>query len=63
MTLLRNDNSEQASQISEGVMEIRINITLQGNSLTTRHMWATQAPRVATFRDDYQRVGPGPTSP
>jgi hypothetical protein len=35
MTLLQNGSSEQASPISDGVMEIQINITLQGNNLTT----------------------------
>jgi hypothetical protein len=49
-------HSEQASPISEGVAEIRINITFQGINLATRHMWATKATRVATFHDDYQRV-------
>jgi hypothetical protein len=56
MTLLRNDSNEQASPISEGVVKIRINITFQDNNLTTWHTWATHAPRVTTFRDDYQRV-------
>jgi hypothetical protein len=41
------------------VAEIQINITLEGNNLTTWHTWATQAPRVVTFHDDYQRVGTG----
>jgi hypothetical protein len=63
MALLRNDNNEQASPISEGVVEIQINITLQGNNLSTRHTWATQAPRVATIHDDYQRVKSGPPYP
>jgi hypothetical protein len=54
-------HSEQASPISEGVIEIWINSHLaRENNLTTRHTWATQAPRAATFRDDYQRVEPGP---
>jgi hypothetical protein len=35
----------------------------KGNNLTTRHTWLTKTPWVATFCDDYQRVGPGPTSP
>jgi hypothetical protein len=56
-------HSEQASPISEGVMEIRINITLQGITLTTRHTWTTKAWRVTTFRYDYQRVEPGPPYP
>jgi hypothetical protein len=59
MTLLQNDSSEQASPISEGVTDIWIDITLQGNNLTTWHTWATQAPRVATIRNDYQRVETG----
>jgi hypothetical protein len=33
--LLQNDYSDQTSPISEGATEIRINITLQGNNLTT----------------------------
>jgi hypothetical protein len=48
---------------SEGVMEIRINITLQGNKLTTRHMWFTQTPWVTIVHDNYQRVKPGPQYP
>jgi hypothetical protein len=54
------EHSEQASPISEGVVEIRINITLQGINLATRHTWAMKATRVATFCDDYQRVESGP---
>jgi hypothetical protein len=57
------EHSEQASHISEGVAEIRINITLQGINLATQHTWATKATRVTTFRDDYQRVEPGPPYP
>jgi hypothetical protein len=57
------EHSEQASPISEGVAEIQINITLQGINLNTWHMWATKATWVATFRDDYQRVEPGPPDP
>jgi hypothetical protein len=38
-------------------------VTLQGINLATRHTWATKATRVATFRDDYQRVDPGPPYP
>jgi hypothetical protein len=38
-------------------------VTLQGINLTTRHMWATKATRVATFHDGYQRVEPGPPYP
>jgi hypothetical protein len=57
-------HSEQASPISEGVAEIQINVQhCKRNNLTTRHMWVTKAPRVVTIRNDYQRVGPGPTSP
>jgi hypothetical protein len=45
-------------------MEIQINSQpCKGNNLTTRNMWATEAPRVATVHDDYQRVEPGPPYP
>jgi hypothetical protein len=55
---------EQASPISEGVTEIRINSHLaRENNLTTRLPRATKATQVVTFCDDYQRVGLGPTSP
>jgi hypothetical protein len=54
------EHSEQASPISKGVTEIWINITLQGINLATWHTWTTKASCVATFRDDYQRVEPGP---
>jgi hypothetical protein len=38
IALLRNDSSKQASPISEGVAEIRINSHLaRVNNLTTRH--------------------------
>jgi hypothetical protein len=57
------EHSEQASCISEGVAEIWINITLQGINLATRHKWTMKASRVATFRDDYQRVEPGSPYP
>jgi hypothetical protein len=41
-------------------MEILINNHLaRENNLTTWHMWAMKATRVATFRDDYQRVRTG----
>jgi hypothetical protein len=41
---------EQASLISESVIEIRINCQhCKGNNLTTWHTWATEATRVATF--------------
>jgi hypothetical protein len=41
-------------------MEIPINNHLaRENNLTTWHMWAMKATRVATFRDDYQRVRAG----
>jgi hypothetical protein len=63
MDFLRNDSSEQASPISEGVVKIWINITLQDNNLTIRHTWATQAPRVTTVHDDNQRVEPDPSYP
>jgi hypothetical protein len=46
---------EQVSPISESVTEIQINSHLaRENNLTTR---------VVTFRNDYQRVELGPTSP
>jgi hypothetical protein len=57
------EHSEQASPVSEGVAETRINITLQDINLATRHTWATKAIQVATFRDDYQRVELGPPYP
>jgi hypothetical protein len=45
-------------------MEIRINSHLaRENNLTTRHTCAMEATQVATFPNDYQRVGPGPTIP
>jgi hypothetical protein len=51
---------EQASPIAKDVVEIRINSHLaRENKLTTQHTWATKATWVATFRDDYQRVGTG----
>jgi hypothetical protein len=44
---------EQASPISEGVTEIRINSQpCKGNNLITRHPWTTEAPRVATVHND-----------
>jgi hypothetical protein len=50
--------------ISKGIAEIRINIQpCKGNNLTTRHTWATKAPRVAIVHDDYQRVVPAPPYP
>jgi hypothetical protein len=55
---------EQASPISKGVTEIRINSHLaRENNLITRHTRATKATRVATYRYGYQRVGSGPTLP
>jgi hypothetical protein len=49
------EHSEQASSISEGVVEIRINIQpCKGNNLTTQHTWFTKTPRVTTVQDDYQ---------
>jgi hypothetical protein len=53
-------HNEEASPISKGVAEIWINITLQGINLVARHTWAIKVTWVATFRDDYQRVKPGP---
>jgi hypothetical protein len=38
-------------------------VTLQGINLATWHTWATKATWVATVRDDYQRVEPGPPYP
>jgi hypothetical protein len=47
------ERSEQASPLSEGVMEIQINSHLsKENNLTTRHSWATEDTLVATFRYD-----------
>jgi hypothetical protein len=57
------EHSGQAPPISEGVTEIRINITLQGINLATWHTWTTKASRVTTFRDNYQRVKSGPPYP
>jgi hypothetical protein len=37
MTLLWNDSNEQVSPISEGFAEIRINLHLARENLTTRH--------------------------
>jgi hypothetical protein len=43
---------EQASPISEGVAEVRINSQpCNGMNLTTRHTQARRAPRVATVHD------------
>jgi hypothetical protein len=50
-------HSEQASPISEGVAEIRINSHLaRKNNLIIQYTRATKATRVATFHIDYQRV-------
>jgi hypothetical protein len=55
---------EQASPISEGVTEIRINSHVEREINRTKwNTWATEATQVATFLYDYKRVGPGPTSP
>jgi hypothetical protein len=57
---------EQASCISEGVMEIRINSQpCKGINLATRHKQARRAPRVATVRDmikESARVLPRPSA-
>jgi hypothetical protein len=53
MALLQNDYNEQASPMTEGVAEIRINI----------HMWAMKAPWVAMVHDDYQRIKLDPPYP
>jgi hypothetical protein len=55
---------EQASPISEGVAEIRINSQpCKGRNVTTWHTRAKRAPWVATVHDDYQTVEPVPPYP
>jgi hypothetical protein len=50
--LLRLGAANKSSPISEGVMEIQINSQpCKGIRLTTRHMQAQRAPRVATVHD------------
>jgi hypothetical protein len=50
MALLRNDSNKQVSPISEGFAETQVNShPCKGNNLTTWHMWAMKATRVATF--------------
>jgi hypothetical protein len=50
MALLGNDSNKQVSPICEGFAETRVNShPYKGNSLTTRHTWATKVTRVATF--------------
>jgi hypothetical protein len=54
MALLRNDSNEQVSHISDGVMEIRINIHLiRKNNLTTRRMHG-----LYDFMYDYLSLSP-----
>jgi hypothetical protein len=49
---------EQASPISEGVVEIIINgQPCKGNNLTTQHTWAKRAPRVAIVHDKVKELG------
>jgi hypothetical protein len=57
------EHSEQASPISKDVTEIRITSHLAryqpGNMTHVSH----EGTRVATFRDDYQKVEPSPPYP
>jgi hypothetical protein len=52
LIILQLDSANKPSPISKGVVEIRINSQpCKGINLTTRHMQARRAPRVATVHD------------
>jgi hypothetical protein len=52
LIILRLNTTNKLSPMSEGVAEIRINNQpCKGINLTTRHMQARRAPRVATVHD------------
>jgi hypothetical protein len=52
LIILRLDAAHKPSPMSEGVAEIRINSqSYKGINLTTRHMQARRAPRVATIHN------------
>jgi hypothetical protein len=58
LIILRLDSVNKSSLISESVTEIRIsNQPCKGINLTTRHMQARWAPRVATIHDVTKKPG------
>jgi hypothetical protein len=55
--LLRLNTANKPSPMSKGVTEIRINNqSWKGINLTTRHMQARRAPRVATVHDAVKKM-------
>jgi hypothetical protein len=56
-------HSNQASPISKGITEIRINIHLASDKPHSMTHVSLKTPRVATVHDDYQRVESGPPYP
>jgi hypothetical protein len=64
--IIRLNTANKPSPMSEGVMEIWINNQpCKGINLTTWHMWATEATRVATVQDvvkESGRVRPHPSA-